>query len=261
MDIKALKSFLDLKVEQFNQADFISSDPISIPHLFTKKQDIEISGLFAAVFAWGLRKTIINKSKDLLNRMDNAPYDFILNHSEKELQQLAGFKHRTFNETDLLYFVEFLKHYYKKNKSLETAFSQGISSNDPDITKGLISFNRKFFSLEYVPQRSRKHIPDPLKNSSCKRINMYLRWMVRKDNKGVDFGIWKNIKPSQLLCPFDVHVSRVSQKLGLINKDIKGFKATLELTRQLRLLDSDDPVKYDFALFGMGVEGKLNVEF
>lgn len=248
-----LKEFLDAKVDLYNQPSFIKDDPVSIPHLFTKKQDIEIAGFFAAIFAWGNRTTIINKSKELLQLMHNAPYDFCLNHSPADLKKLEGFKHRTFNTTDLLYFIEFFKFHYAKNNSLETAFSQYINKKDLTVENGLKGFYHYFFSLPDVPQRTKKHIASPEKNSSCKRLNMFLRWMVRIDDKGVDFGAWKNISPAQLVCPIDVHVGRVATRLGLLKRQQTDWLAALELTEYLRNLDGADPSKYDFALFGLGV--------
>ena len=250
-----LKEFLDRKVLQYNQPGFIKNDPISIPHLFTKKQDIEISGLFAAVMAWGQRITIINKCKDLLQRMDGAPYDFILHHRSPDLKRLVDFKHRTFNTTDLLYFVAFLKSYYKHHESLETLFL--VASNESTVENGLINFHRQFFSLPDFPMRSKKHIATPERKSACKRINMYLRWMVRSDQQGVDFGIWKNISPRQLVCPCDLHVERVARKLQMIKSKPMNWQTALELTIQLRKFDPLDPVKYDFALFGLGIEEKF----
>ena len=250
-----LKEFLDRKVLQYNQPGFIKNDPISIPHLFTKKQDIEISGLFAAVMAWGQRMTIINKCKDLIERMDGTPYDFILNHRSHDLKRLVDFKHRTFNTTDLLYFVSFLKSYYKRHESLEALFL--VASNEPTIENGLINFHRQFFSLPDFPLRSKKHIATPERRSACKRINMFLRWMVRSDQQGVDFGIWKNISPRQLVCPCDLHVERVARKLRLIRSKPMNWQTALELTSQLRKFDPQDPVKYDFALFGLGIEEKF----
>lgn len=246
-----LKALLDEKAELFNTPDFIPADPISVPKQFTKLQDIEIAGLFAAVFAWGQRKTIINKANELMQRMDNSPHDFILNHQEEDLKQLLGFKHRTFNDTDLLYFVHFLKHYYSENKSLENAFLP--KKGEKDTEHALARFRNLFFSLKDTPHRTKKHIASPLKNSSCKRLNMYLRWLVRDDDKGVDFGLWKNIKPSQLFCPLDVHVERVALDFGLLKKPGSNWKAVVELTKKLRKFDPVDPVKYDFALFGLGV--------
>lgn len=248
-----LKEFLDQKVDLYNQVDFIKDDPIYIPHLFEKKQDIEISGLFAAVLAWGLRKTIISKCKQLMELMDWSPHDFIVNYQPKDLVKFLDFKHRTFNSTDLTYFLEWLQWYYRKNDSLETAFSTFMTSTDSDTGSALIGFHNYFFSLPESPQRTKKHIATPERNSSCKRLNMYLRWMVRKDHKGVDFGIWNQIKPSQLLCPVDVHVERVARSLKLIQKPQVNWKGTIELTEQLRFLDPIDPVKYDFALFGLGI--------
>ncbi|MDZ4807998.1 MAG: TIGR02757 family protein [Bacteroidota bacterium] len=260
-----LIEFLNAKVELYNQPSFIKDDPISVPHLFTKKQDIEIAGFFAAMFAWGNRTTIINKSKELMQLMDNAPHDFCLNHSPKELKGLTHFKHRTFSTTDLLYFIEFFKTHYSKNKSLETAFTphpqplsiNGEGGNTPNIEDALKHFYHYFFSLEHVPDRTKKHIATPERKSSCKRLNMFLRWMVRNDNKGVDFGMWKNISPSQLICPLDLHVVRVAKRLNLLQRKQTDWLAALELTEFLRTLDKNDPVKYDFALFGMGVMEKL----
>jgi len=251
-----LRIFLNSKVDLYNQPSFIKDDPIGIPHLFTKKQDIEIAGLFAALFAWGNRTTIINKSKELMGRMDNAPHEFILQHEEKDLKKIIGFKHRTFNDTDLLYFIEFLKKHYSSFTSLETAFTKHLKKEDADIEQALNGFYTYFFSLEDVPIRTRKHIASPEKNSSCKRLNMFLRWMVRKDKQGVDFGIWENISPAQLICPIDVHVARVAKRLSLFERKPVDWQAARELTACLRTFDPLDPVKYDFALFGLGVMEK-----
>jgi uncharacterized protein (TIGR02757 family) len=247
-----LKKFLDKKVEQYNQPSFITTDPISIPHLFSKKQDIEIAGFFAATFAWGNRRTIIQKSKELMQLMDMSPYDFCLNYSDADLKKLLSFKHRTFNTTDLLYFIEFFKMHYSKNDSLETAFSKWMNKKDNSTENALTGFHHYFFSLEQAPVRTKKHIATPEKGSTCKRINMFLRWMVRKDNCGVDFGAWKTIAPSQLVCPIDLHVARVAKRLGILKRKQIDWLAAIELTDYLRKLDRDDPVKYDLALFGMG---------
>lgn len=256
-NLNDLKKFLDKKVIQFNNPDFIKDDPVCIPHLFSKKQDIEIAGFFAATFAWGIRKTIINKSKLLFQLMDHAPYDFCLNHSDQDLKKLEKFCHRTFNDTDLLYFVSFFKFHYSKNRSLESAFFNHITiqpHNDSDIIERALNyFYEYFFSLEVIPGRTKKHIASPAKNSSCKRLNMYLRWMVRNDNKGVDFGIWKKITPAQLICPVDVHVARVSRQFGLLKRKPVDWLAAVELTEELKGFDPQDPVKYDFALFGLGI--------
>ena len=247
-----LKAFLDEKTEQFNRPGFVENDPVSIPHLFSKKQDIEISGLFAAVLAWGQRKTIIRKCRELMERMDNDPYNFILSHKEKDLGVFKDFKHRTFNNTDALYFIESLRSLYQKYSSLEEAFY--VPPGETTIEKGLINFHHLFFSLEDHPHRTKKHLPTPERKSTCKRIAMYLRWMVRHDNKGVDFGIWKKISTSQLICPCDLHVDRVARKLKLIKRKQTDWQTALELTANLRKLDPIDPVKYDFALFGLGIE-------
>src|ERR1700733_1928200 len=214
-----LKVFLDKKVDEYDQPFLIKDDPISIPHLFTKKQAIEIGGFFAAIFSWGNRTTIINKSRSLLQLMDNAPYDFCMNANSKQVKQLIGFKNRTFNDTDLLYFVEFFKHHYTKHDSLEIAFSKWMNKKDPTIENALNGFYDYFFSLESIPERTKKHIAAPDKKSTCKRINMYLRWMVRHDKTGVDFGIWKNISPSQLIIPIDVHVAKIARRHNLLLRD------------------------------------------
>lgn len=280
MDFLELRNFLDQRVEQYNQPNFIANDPVCIPHLFEKKQDIEISGFFAAILAWGQRKTIINKCRELLERMDNAPYDFVLNHSDKDLKGLLGFKHRTFNDTDLLYFIAFFKVHYLQFESLEQAFvpqqsiyqSEYLQINTVStevesasavclseelnftIEQALNHFRSYFFSLEDFPHRTKKHISSPTQKSTCKRLNMFLRWMVRTDNRGVDFGIWNTIKPKDLICPCDVHVDRVGRLLGLINRKQTDWQTAVELTENLSQFDAQDPVKYDFALFGLGVE-------
>lgn len=290
-----LKSFLDRKVKEFNQPLFIASDPVSVPHLFSKKQDIEIAGLFAALFAWGNRTAIINKSVRLMELMDMSPHDFIMGCGARDLRRLEGFCHRTFNTTDLLYFIEFLRHHYGRWPSLEDAFVKDIAgpgsrkkgnaeiivrarreeacagtlpkcnlteadmAGSPPvfIENALNHFRDYFFSLEDAPSRTRKHIASPRKNSSCKRLNMYLRWMVRKDNSGVDFGIWKKIRPAQLICPIDLHVLRVAQRFKLIDRKKADWEAATALTHRLSAFDPDDPVKYDFALFGLGVVEKF----
>ena len=250
-----LKELLDSMEDRFNKPDFIENDPVSIPHLFTKKQDVEIAGLFAAVLAWGQRVTIIRKSRELMQMMDNSPHDFICNHRERDLKRLEHFKHRTFNTTDTLYFIEFLRWFYTSHTSLEEAFvADGRESN---TEAGLIRFQNLFFGLPDAPSRTRKHIPTPERKSTCKRLNMYLRWMVRQDNKGVDFGIWKTIHPHHLICPCDVHVDRVARVLRLIKRKQTDWLTAMELTESLKVLDPLDPVKYDFALFGMGVDKVL----
>jgi uncharacterized protein (TIGR02757 family) len=248
-----LKPFLDEKVSQFNQPQFIVPDPVSIPHRFSRLQDIEIAGLFAATLAWGQRITIINKCLELMAMMDNDPYAFVKNHSPRDLRVFEGFKHRTFNLTDTLYFIEFLRWFYSKHSSLEDAFL--VDKNADNVHDGLVRFNELFFSLPDHPERTRKHVATPLRKSTCKRLNMYLRWMVRSDTNGVDFGLWQRISPSQLICPCDVHVDRVARKLKLIRRPQTDWLTAVELTHNLRYLDKADPVKYDFALFGIGVLG------
>lgn len=249
-----LKKFLDRKVLEYNNPSFIKDDPVCIPHLFSKKQDIEIAGFFAATFAWGIRKTIINKCKELLQLMDNEPHDFCMNHNDSDLKKLIGFCHRTFNDTDLLYFISFFKFHYSKNKSLENSFFNKYTlTQDNKIEAALNYFYPYFFSLEHVPSRTRKHIATPGKNSTCKRLNMYLRWMIRNDGKGVDFGIWKKISSAELICPVDLHVARVARKFGLLKGKQIDWQAAIELTGELKKFDNNDPVKYDFALFGLGI--------
>lgn len=245
---------LERKSEQFNQTGFIENDPIQIPHRFSRKQDIEIAGLFAAVFAWGLRRTIIHKCTDLLRRMDDAPYDFILNHQSSDLKSFLDFKHRTFNATDALYFIHFLHTHYTQYHSLEQAFTQRLRTEDSNVENGLIQFYNYFVGMPDFPSRTKKHISSPAKKSACKRINMYLRWMVRKDEAKVDFGIWNDLKMSQLICPLDIHVDRVARQYGLITRRQTDWRTALELTDNLKKFDTKDPVKYDFALFGMGLE-------
>lgn len=303
MQKQDLKILLDLKSEEYNRIDFIENDPISIPHGFQGKQDIEISGFFSALLAWGQRKTIISKCRDLMARMGNSPADFIKNHADSDLKDLLGFKHRTFNDTDLLYFVAFLKHHYRDFDSLEDAFLIGWKHSDFrndymgsegtfiqkldgfeninnsfeassvcylnelerqksekegfNMEMSLNNFRSYFFSLPDYPPRTTKHISSPLKKATCKRLNMYLRWMVRRDFRGVDFGLWRRLDPAQLICPYDVHVDRVARGLGLIERKQKDWRTAIELTDRLREFDPGDPVKYDFALFGMGIAGEL----
>ncbi|MET4142207.1 TIGR02757 family protein [Pedobacter sp. UYP1] len=259
MEFLELKDFLDIKVAQYNRPDFITNDPICIPHRFSKKQDIEIAAFFAAVLAWGQRKTIINKCTDLFDRMDNDPYNFMLHHGDEDLRRLLNFKHRTFNDTDLLYFISFFKHHYALSDSLETAFLPANFGQLESFTAehALNHFRTYFFSLPDSPRRTVKHISSPTQKSTCKRLNMFLRWMVRKDQTGVDFGVWTTISPADLICPCDVHVDRVARRLDLITRKQTDWRTAVELTTELRKFDPLDPVKYDFALFGLGVEEKF----
>lgn len=228
-----------------------------MPHRFTKKQDIEIAGLFAAVFAWGLRKTIIAKANELITLMDDSPYEFIMHHTDQDLKRLEKFKHRTFQPPDTLYFVHRLKEIYQEHESLENAF-RDRDDTFSNLEDGLNQFRRRFFDSPYAPHRTKKHVPSPERNSSVKRLNMFLRWMVRSPERGVDFGIWKNISPSQLYIPLDVHVLRVADSLGILKRNKSDWKAVKELTRFLRKLDENDPVRYDFALFNMGVRKEFD---
>lgn len=246
-----LRKHLDRKVAKYNTVSFIKKDPISIPHQFSDTKDIEIMGFFAATLAWGQRKTIIAKCNDLISRMNGKPYDFIMNHSDEDLKRLEGFKHRTFNDTDLLYFVDFLKRHYSVHDSLESAFIP--ESGFKSVEESLIHFEKEFFNHENAPKRTRKHVASPARNSACKRLNMFLRWMVRKDNKKVDFGIWKQIPMSELICPIDLHVERTARKLALITRKPVDWLTAIELTESLKKLDNDDPVKYDYALFGLSI--------
>jgi uncharacterized protein (TIGR02757 family) len=245
---------LEKKYREFNRLAFIENDPIMVPHRFTKKQDIEIAGFFAAMLAWGQRVTIIRSANRIIELMDGSPHEFILHHQEKDLKRFLGFVHRTFNDTDLLYFIEFFHWFYGEHDSLEAAFTGTLSKRAATTESALVGFHDLFFSLEDHPHRTKKHIATPLRKSTCKRLNMYLRWMVRQDKSGVDFGIWKDIKPAQLLCPLDVHVDRFARQLGLVRRRQTDWQTVLELSENLRQFDPADPVKYDFALFGMGID-------
>ena len=281
-----LKSFLDRKVAEYNRPSFITDDPVSIPHQYTAIQDIEIAGFFTAIFSWGNRTTIIRKSDELMQLMDRAPHQFVLHHTDNDLKKLLGFKHRTFNATDLLYFIAFFRHHYSHYDSLEDAFLQPWEQSRPaapklilteaalpeaaandarqsvagiwDAERALSAFYHYFFSLDeadsatLVPPRTRKHIASPEKNSSCKRLNMFLRWMVRNDNNGVDFGLWHRIGADKLICPLDLHVARVAKQFKLLTRIPTDWLAAVELTEHLKAFDPQDPVKYDLALFALG---------
>ena len=250
MNKTELKSFLDEKVNLYNNPKFIETDPIQIPHLFTLKEDIEITAFLVATIAWGNRKSIINNGNRLVEMMGSSPYDFVMNFSEEQSESLSNFVHRTFNNEDLAYFLKSLQSIYKNHGGLETLFSKHAKKDS--MQPAIHHFKKTFFELPH-PSRTQKHISDPLKNSAAKRINMFLRWMVRNDATGVDFGIWKSIDSSQLSCPLDVHSGNVARKLKLLKRKQNDAKALLELDNSLRKLDSQDPVKYDFALFGLSV--------
>lgn len=245
-----LKDFLDTKVTQYNNPKFIESDPIQIPYQFSKKEDIEIAGFLTATIAWGNRKSIINNAQRMMQLLDNAPYDFVVNHQKDDLIALQPFVHRTFNGNDFMQFVKSLQHIYKSHNGLEAVFAKHAKSDS--LQASIHHFKNYFFEIDHLP-RTKKHVSDPLKNSAAKRINMFLRWMVRQDKAGVDFGIWDSLSPSQLSCPLDVHSGNIARKLGLLNRKQNDAKALNELDTSLRALDPKDPVKYDFALFGLGV--------
>jgi uncharacterized protein (TIGR02757 family) len=254
MNPNELKSFLDEKVVLYNNSKFIESDPIQIPHLFSTKEDIEIAAFLTATIAWGNRKMIISNAKKMMDLMGNSPYDFVMNHHDYHLEQLENFVHRTFNSIDFVTFVKGLQHIYKNHNGLETAFAKNQEATS--MQKSISEFKKTFFEIEHQ-NRTQKHLSDPLNNSAAKRINMFLRWMVRNDNNGVDFGIWKTIPTAALSCPLDVHSGNVARKLGILTRKQNDGKALLELDTNLRLFDKNDPVKYDFALFGLGVFEKF----
>ncbi len=249
--IKAeIKDFLDTKVIEYNNPKFIESDPIQIPHQFSLKEDIEIAAFLTATIAWGKRKMIITNANKIMNFMGNSPYDFVINHKGTDLEKIQGSIHRTFNAIDFHFFIKSLQNIYKNHNGLEAVFAKNAASDS--LQYAIHQFKEVFFEIDH-PLRTQKHISDPLKNSAAKRINMYLRWMVRNDKTGVDFGIWETLSPSLLSCPLDVHSGNVARKLGLIQRKQNDAKALLELDTNLRKLDPKDPVKYDFALFGLGV--------
>lgn len=241
-----LFDFLEEKVVLYNNPNFIESDPIQIPHQFTLKQDIEIAGFLAASIAWGNRKMIIRNAHRMMELMGNSPYDFVMSHADQNLEGFQNFVHRTFNSDDLIGFIKALQNIYTKYNSLENVFNRY-----DNLQESIHHFKQTFFETEHLA-RTQKHISDPLKGSAAKRINMFLRWMVRNDKK-VDFGIWDSISPTQLSCPLDVHSGNVARKLGLLTRKQNDAKALSELDTALRSLDKNDPTKYDFALFGLGV--------
>ena len=254
MKFDELKEFLDLKANHYQSQDFISADPIQIPHRFTKKEDVEIAGFLAATIAWGNRTSIIKNANKMMKLMDEAPFDFIVNHQTSDLDVFDGFVHRTFNATDLKYFVQAIKNLYVNKGGLEFCITQHVSKMP--LQTALHHFKKDFFELPHE-LRTEKHLADPLKGSAAKRINMYLRWMVRPNTSGVDVGLWKSMHPRNLSCPLDVHSGTVARKLGILDRKQNDAKAVLELDKQLRIMDSEDPVKYDFALFGLGAFEKF----
>ena len=251
-----LKTFLDEKALQYEVPEFIKDDPIQIPKMFTLKEDVEISGFLTSIIAWGQRKTIIKNSTKLMQYMDNSPHDFLINHKDSDLKVFENFVHRTFNSDDLLYFIYRLSYMYKEEGGIENSFNSYFVKANSEMKLGISLFKESFFSHEHL-RRSQKHLPNPMKGSAAKRFNMYLRWMVRPSDKGVDFGIWKSIDKESLYLPLDVHSGNVARKLGLLLRNQSDWKALEELMVHLRKFDPKDPSKYDFALFGMGVNGDI----
>jgi uncharacterized protein (TIGR02757 family) len=255
-----LKDFFNSKADEYNHPSFIADDPICIPHRFSRQQDVEIAGFFASILAWGTRKGIINSCNRLLNAMHNQPYDFIMhtnwNDEPESFAVFNGFVHRTFNDMDLYHLLNFLQFHYSQHQTLQTAFSRWMQPGDETVENALAGFHQYVFNYSEAAaeeKHCRKHIATPQKKSACKRLNMFLRWMVRRDDKGVDFGCWNQIQPAQLVCPLDVHVSRVARRFNLLQRTTNDWQAALELTGYLKQLDIADPVKYDYALFGLGV--------
>jgi len=248
-ETRYIKEFLDHKHDLYNRVEFIREDPVSIPHMFDRKEDIEIAGFLAAAISWGQRTTILNNANELLKHMDYSPYEFVTRADEKDLRPFATFRHRTFNGTDCIFFLQSLQNIYLNLGGLETVFGK---ADNEGIKCSIINFRNHFFAIPH-PSRTIKHIADPSKGASAKRINMFLRWMVRKDNQGVDFGIWDSIRASELYCPLDLHTGNVARKLGLVQRKQNDWKALEELMVYLRSFDPEDPVKYDFALFGLGI--------
>jgi len=255
-DFSNIKEFLDEKYYHYNTTLFIENDPVSIPRLFTKKEDIEIAGFLAATIAWGNRKSIITNASKLMNWMDHSPHDFILHHSKKDLKPFENFVHRTFNGNDCLFFINGLKNIYVNHQGLEAAFALPEKNVNIGLKHNISKFREQFLEVNHLA-RSEKHISNPLQKSSAKRLCMYLRWMVRKDKKGVDFGIWKKISPADLCLPLDVHTGNVSRTLGLLKRKQNDWQAVEEITGVLKQMDPKDPIKYDFALFGIGVDKVL----
>ncbi|MEL6847951.1 MAG: TIGR02757 family protein [Bacteroidota bacterium] len=253
MSLDELREFLLLKHDQFNQADFIPDDPVSIPHRFDKKEDIEIAGFFSALIAWGRRNMIIRNANRLMEIMEQQPFQYVMEASENELSRLEAFVHRTFNGQDARGLVLSLRRVYAEHGGLEGIFSQGVKAQDGDVKGGILHAREKLLASPEILPRTHKHVANPAKGSSAKRINMFLRWMVRKDKRGVDFGLWEGIGMHQLICPLDVHTGNVARKLGILDRKQNDWKAAAALTETLRRLDADDPVKFDFSLFGLGV--------
>ncbi len=249
-----VKSFLEEKAARYQNPEFLTSDPIQVPHGFSLRQDIEISGFLTATIAWGNRLSIIRSASTMMDLMDRSPYDFVMHAGEKELNQVEDFVHRTFCGTDLRCFILALRHLYNTYGGMEPLFE--TYAEPTNLQKAITEVRRHFFEIPH-PSRSEKHFSDPSRGSAAKRINMFLRWMVRPSTSGVDFGLWKRLKPAQLSCPLDVHSGKVARALGLLKRKQNDARAVAELDAALRRLDLEDPVKYDFALFGLGVFEKF----
>ena len=246
-----IKEFLEEKVLFYNRPEFIESDPIQVPHRYQFKEDIEIAAFLTATISWGNRKMIIKNAGRMMDLMGNSPYDFIM---QSDPESIERYVHRTFNTTDLNFFIRSLKNIYENHEGMEMAFTKSVTGDN--VQEGIHHFKRLFFEIDH-PLRTLKHVSDPLKGSAAKRINMFLRWMVRKDKAGVDFGLWPGLSPSQLSCPLDVHSGNIARKLGLLHRKQNDARALAELDKSLRAMDPLDPVKYDFALFGLGVFEKF----
>ncbi len=255
IEIEELKDFLEYKTQSYCQPFFIETDPVNIPHRYSKKEDIEISGFLTATISWGQRVSIIRSGCKLMQILDDQPYDFIMNCSDNELEDIEDFVYRTFNRTDCIVFLKAIRNIYANHGGLEKVFNYGFLKNK-SIYDAIVQFRNVFFEIPH-PECTEKHVSNPSKGSAAKRINMFLRWMVRKDDMGIDFGLWKNISPKYLCCPLDVHVGNVARKLGLIKRRQNDWKAVEELTSVLRLMNPDDPVRYDYGLFGLGVFEKF----
>lgn len=255
MTSSPLHQLLNDHHDRHNRPDFVAADPVGLVHAFDDPRDREIVGFWVATLAWGRRATIIDKSTQLIELMGGEPYRFVTEHRPADRARFADWKHRTFTYADTQYFLEFLQRYYREHASLEDAFADPLRPGDATIERGLVGFHDTFFSLPDAPHRTRKHVATPARKSRCKRLCMFLRWMVRQDDRGVDFGDWTRISPAQLCLPLDVHVERQARRLGLLERKQADWRAVLELTANLRRFDPDDPARYDFALFGMGVSG------
>lgn len=245
-----IKLLLDEKADFYNKSWFIEQDPVSIPHLFTRKEDCEISGFLTATLSWGQRAMILKKSRWLMERMDMQPYAFVTSAGDRELQQLSLFVYRTFNGIDCQYFVSALREIYLHHGGLETVFTNAFVK-EKSVFQALLAFRTLFLSFSPM-DRTGKHVANVMKGSSAKRLNMFLRWMVRTDGI-VDLGLWRQMNAAQLMIPLDVHVGRVARQLGLLNRSQDDWKAVEELTLRLRSFRPEDPSYYDYALFGMGV--------